>query len=113
MHEQSITEKILRVALAEAEAHGARRVTKINITIGALSGIAAGSVEFYFQIIARDTIAAEAQLEFKIQPALLYCTQCQTEFQKDFFDFLCPVCSSPGKLGAVGRECLIESIEVE
>lgn len=113
MHEQSITEKMLRLVLAEAEAHQARRVKKIYITIGALSGIVADSVEFYFEFIAKGTIAAEAQLEFKVQPAVLFCTQCQTDFQKDLYDFLCPTCGNPGKLGGVGHECLIESIEVE
>ncbi|HEX3043352.1 MAG TPA: hydrogenase maturation nickel metallochaperone HypA [Bacillota bacterium] len=113
MHEQSITDKMLRLVLAEAEAHQARRVTKINITIGALSGIVADSVEFYFQFLAKETKAAGAQLEFKVQPAVLFCTQCQVEFQKDLYDFLCPTCGAPGKLGALGHECLIESIEVE
>ncbi|MGE5582169.1 MAG: hydrogenase maturation nickel metallochaperone HypA [Bacillota bacterium] len=113
MHELSLTEKILRLVLTEAETHRAKRVTKIKIVIGELSGILESCVEFYFQLIAKDTPAQGAKLEFTRAEARLYCIHCAKEFKKQPRDFLCPECGSLGRLTASGQECTVESIEVE
>lgn len=113
MHEQALTEKILRLVLAEAKAHGASRITKIRITVGELSGVVPESVDFYFQLIARGTIADGAELEFHPTPATLHCVHCDLDFSKLPGDFRCPHCGNLGRLTGIGQECLVESIEVE
>ena len=113
MHELSLTEKLLKLVLAEAEAHQAKQITKIKIAIGDLSGIVEGSVETYFRLIAEPTIAAQAVLEFTRVRANLFCSYCNHEFIKPASDFLCPDCGELGRLTDSGRECFVESIEVE
>lgn len=113
MHEQALTEKILRLVLAEAEAHHASRITKIRITVGELSGVVPESVDFYYQLIARGTIAGDAKLEFHPAPAVLHCIHCKMDFPKPPGDFRCPHCGNLGRLTGIGQECTVESIEVE
>ena len=113
MHELALTEKILRLVLTEAESHQAEKITKIKICVGELSGIIDDCVAYYFQLSARDTIAAGADLEFSHSKAKLFCPNCELEFEKTPRDFNCPVCGGLSRLTGSGRECFVESIEVE
>lgn len=113
MHELALTEKMLRLVLTEAESHQAKKVTKIKINIGELSGIIEDCVEYYFQLSARDTIAAGAELEFVRNKAKLFCPNCELEFEKTPQDFNCPVCGCLSRLTGSGRGYFVESIEVE
>lgn len=113
MHELSLTEKMFHLVLKEAEAHRAKQINKISFAIGELSGIVEDSVEFYFQLISKGTIAEQAQLKFKRIPARLFCIQCNQEFQKSQPDFLCPSCGNLARLTEIGQECIVESIEVD
>ena len=113
MHELSLTEKILGLVLETAEANQAHQVTVVKIVIGELSGIVADAVATYFELIAKDTIAAQASLEFTIAKASLFCSTCNREFEKPPADFLCPGCGNLGRLSAKGHECSVISIEVE
>ncbi|MFN2270088.1 MAG: hydrogenase maturation nickel metallochaperone HypA, partial [Anaerolineae bacterium] len=51
MHELSITESILKIALRHAEQAGAKRITRLNLVIGELSGVVGESVQFYWDMI--------------------------------------------------------------
>ena len=61
MHEMSITQSLLEVALAEAAKSGAKRITAINIKIGALTGVVEESVAMYLGFLAKDTPAEGAR----------------------------------------------------
>jgi hydrogenase nickel incorporation protein HypA/HybF len=113
MHELALTEKMLKLVLSEAESHQAVKIIKIKIKIGELSGIIEDCVEYYFQLAARDTLAAGAELEFIRCKAVLFCPKCRREFEKKPPDFNCPDCGNLCRLTDSGRECFVESIEVE
>ena len=59
MHEQSIVESMLAVALKNAEQNQAERIVGINLVVGDLSGVVEDAVNFYFNFLSRDTIAAQ------------------------------------------------------
>ncbi|TCL67355.1 hydrogenase nickel incorporation protein HypA/HybF [Hydrogenispora ethanolica] len=113
MHELSLTEKILRLVLEQAGNHKAAKITRIKLVIGDLSGIIPACVEQYFGLIAAGTIAAGAKLEFQRSKAELYCPVCEESFEKRPADFNCPRCGSLAQLTESGRECFVESIEVD
>lgn len=113
MHELALTDKMLRLVLAEAEKHYAQKIIKIKINIGELSGIIEDCVGYYFQLAAQNTIAAGAELEFVKCKAILFCSACLQQFEKSPPDFNCPNCGGLGRLTEAGRECFVESIEVE
>ncbi len=60
MHELGITQSILSIAMEKASEIQASKITKINLIIGELSGIVDDCVQFYFDFLSQDTIAAEA-----------------------------------------------------
>ena len=113
MHELAITQNILDLALDEAKAVQANRISKINLVIGELSGVVRDSVEFYFDFLRKDSLAAAATLEFTMIPAQLKCRDCRTEFNPQDSLWICPKCKSTNIDLLSGRDCYIESIEVE
>jgi hydrogenase nickel incorporation protein HypA/HybF len=113
MHELSVTQNILSIAVEKAKAAGSNKVTGISIVIGELSGIVDESVQFYFELIRKDTIAAEASLSFDRKPTLLKCRTCGTTYPPKELDWNCPLCKEQNAEIISGRECYVESIEVE
>ena len=110
MHELAITQNIVDIALKSAPES---QVKGITIVLGELSGIVEDSVRFCFDVVAADTAAKGAFLTFHKVPALLRCTKCAFEFKLDDGDWACPQCGNLGGEVMQGRECYIESIEVE
>ncbi len=113
MHELAITQNLLNTVLDEAKAAKANKVTRINLVVGELSGVVSDCVQFYFDIMKKDTTAKEATIDFKPVPAQLRCRDCGTDFQPADSLWVCPNCGSYSIEIIGGRDCYIESIEVE
>ena len=112
MHELSITQSILSIALEQAKGVQANKISQINLTIGELSGIVDECVQFYFDLLSKDTVAAEASLSFRRPPTKLRCRNCATIFLPDNLAWVCPNCHEQKIEIVSGRECYVESIEV-
>jgi hydrogenase nickel incorporation protein HypA/HybF len=109
MHELTITQNIIDMAVHEAEE---RKITGINLVIGELSSVVEESVRFCFEVISKDTLAEGARLSVTRVPALVRCASCAYEFGLDRGG-LCPECGKGGGEVMAGREFYLESIEVE
>ena len=113
MHELSITQSMLNLALERGENLQIERISKINIVLGEMSGVVADCVCFYFDFLSKDTIAQGAELAFKHIPIQVRCRNCQATFTPAEFNWSCPHCHKSGIEVVAGRECYIESMEVE
>ena len=113
MHELSMTQRILSIALEKANAVHASKISRINLVIGELSGIVSECVELYFGILSRNTVAAEASLSFRKPPTELRCRNCETIFSPSDSHWACPKCRRQEIEIVSGRNCSVESIEVE
>lgn len=114
MHELSITQSVLTIALDAAHNAGAERVTAIHLVIGDLSSFVDDSVQFYFDFLSRGTPAEGATLTFQRQPALAECLNCGSSFGvTPPLTLACPACGGSRLQVTGGRELRVESIEVD
>jgi hydrogenase nickel incorporation protein HypA/HybF len=113
VHEASITESLLSLALEKAQEAKAAKITRINLVVGELSGIVPDCVRFYFDVLKKDTPADSAVLSFETRPTRIRCRKCNKEFNPVNEDWACPDCHEISMEIISGRECYMESIEVE
>lgn len=113
MHELSVTESILEIALRHAQAAHAKQITQINLVIGQLASIVDDSVQFYWELIAKDSIAEHARLHFRRISAEFECRSCGHQFNLDGDDLLCSRCGSVELKITAGEEFFIEAIDIE
>jgi hydrogenase nickel incorporation protein HypA/HybF len=113
MHELGITQSLLQLALHHAEQAGAVRVRELTLVIGELSSIIDDSLQFYWDMLSKDTIAHGAHLNFKRVAASLHCDECGHDFPLDRREYVCPQCGGTKIRVAGGEEFFLESIAVD
>ncbi len=110
MHEVSLAERMLRIALDAAEGHEGR-VASARLLLGALSCAEPETLRFAFGIAARGTRAEGCELEIVHVAARLRCRACGGEHEGELLE-PCPVCHAVGCEVLQGREMRLESIEL-
>jgi hydrogenase nickel incorporation protein HypA/HybF len=111
MHELSVTESILEISLRHAA--NARKITNLYLVIGQFASIVDDSVQFYWDIISKGTIAEGSVLHFRRLPAALICLDCSNQFSPNAHGFFCPLCKSEHVKVISGQEFFMEAIDVE
>ncbi len=112
MHEMSIAQSILDIALEVAGKEGARKVVSIKIQAGAMRGIVPEQLRFCMEFLTRETLAEGARLEVETLPIRGLCRQCRTEFEVENFSFICPKCEGSTIETLSGMELAVKEIEV-
>jgi hydrogenase nickel incorporation protein HypA/HybF len=113
VHELSVTENLLEIALRHARNAQADKITDLYLVIGQLSSIIDDSVQFYWSIVAKDTPAENSTLHFQRIPARFRCNHCSTEYLYSSETMECPNCHSYDIHILTGKEFFLESIKVE
>ena len=113
MHELSVSESILEISLRHAKNANSKRITNLYLVIGQLASIVDDSIQFYWDIISKDTIANGAMLHFKRLPATLSCRDCNHQYSPGKDGFSCPICKSEHIKVISGEEFYMEAIDVE
>ena len=113
MHELSIMQSALNVALEQARQAGASRVHEIRLRIGALSGVVPDALEFAFEALVPGTAAEGARLAIEHVPARFWCAACAREFQSEDLFSDCPDCHTPSGELRAGREMEVASLEID
>lgn len=111
MHELSVTESILEIALRHGREAGAAAVTDLFLVIGDLSTMVDESVQFYWDIISEGTPAAGSKLHFRRVPGQLACRTCGHTYSPRE-DLPCPLCGGIDIEIIAGEEFYLESIEI-
>lgn len=112
MHELSLMESTLEIALEYARHQKAQKIHQINLRVGAISGVVPEALEFAFDACTQNTIAAGANLKIELVPALCYCENCDREFTPPDLIYACPDCGQISSKLIQGRELQLTSLEV-
>lgn len=110
MHELSLTQNLLNAALKNASG---KKVIHVNLLIGEFSDERTEAIQFYWDDLAKGTLAENAELCFQNVNAVMQCLACETIFYPDDEAALCPNCESHRLILLSGDDVKLESIDVE
>lgn len=113
MHELAVTQSVLDLAVRHAEQAQSEKITDLYLVIGELSSFVDDAIQFYWDIIAKGTLAEGSQLHIRRIPAELECLDCGVRFSFSMENYICPECESIRLRIGAGEEFLLEAIEVE
>jgi hydrogenase nickel incorporation protein HypA/HybF len=113
MHEGILTKDLFDHVLIHAREVHARRVTRVKVTIGALSDATAESIQFYWDSLAPGTIAEGAALEFETTPGTAKCISCGETFEVSEMYASCPKCDTFPVTITGGNGVYLSSLEIE
>jgi hydrogenase nickel incorporation protein HypA/HybF len=112
MHELSLIENVLDLAVERAEHHGADRIERITLRIGSLAGVDPDALQFAFEVAKAGSIAEAAQLVIEAVPAQCFCTQCVHIFPAADGCCECPSCGTISRDLRQGRELQLLSLQL-
>ena len=109
MHELGITRNIVAIV---GDAAGGRRVSRVTVEIGKLSGVMAEAIAFCFEVVARGTGLDGATLEIREIEGRARCLACGGEFAVQTLYAPCG-CGSRRIVVLAGEELKIKTMELE
>jgi hydrogenase nickel incorporation protein HypA/HybF len=110
MHEVTIAEALLDVALAHARG---RRIARVQVAVGRLRQVVPSALAFAWEMSARETAAEGAALGITQVAAAGRCRRCGAAHPLPAFPFACAACGSLEVQVTRGEELQIEWLEVE
>jgi hydrogenase nickel incorporation protein HypA/HybF len=113
MHEMSIAEGILQTVLAAAKQSGARRVERIELSVGQMRLVVPEALEMAWRAVSEGTIAAGAAMDVTEVPLAARCRHCDRQFAPRIDDYLCPGCGQADVEITAGDDIILTSIACE
>lgn len=113
MHEMSLAENVLQIIEDAAGVQKFTHVKTVWLEIGMLSCVEPDALRFHFEVVTRDSLAHQAQLEIIKIPGHGYCNPCGNEMPLASVYDLCPKCGSYDIRIIRGDEMRVKELEVE
>ncbi len=112
MHETSLAEGILKIALDVAAENHADKISAVGLKLGEMSGVEVEALTFSFDVLKKNTVAENSTLKINRVPITATCNKCGKNFQVERYNFFCPECEGVLILKS-GRELLVEYVDCE
>ncbi len=113
MHELSIAQSLLEVALENCQEKGFSSIGIIKVQIGKASGVMSDALLFGFNALKEGTIADQSVLEIEEVPVTGHCNDCGKDFTtEESYVLSCPHCGGLSYKVNTGRELMITEMEV-
>ncbi len=113
MHEYSIVQNLLDQCEENAVANNAKKVTKVVVKIGVMSGVESQLLCTAFDTFKEETMCAEAEFIVNMQPIVIRCNACDKESVLDKNEFCCPHCSNISVTVIDGEDMYLMQLELE
>jgi hydrogenase nickel incorporation protein HypA/HybF len=111
MHEVSIVQSLINIVCNKAQENNLKKINKVSLKIGELSGVFEDSIRFAYKSISKDTIVEGAELVIERVEAYAKCDNCDISFKIKHFNKLCPECQIFSSNILSGYELYINTIE--
>lgn len=115
MHELSLCQSLIASAERQLAAHpeyAGRRLSRLKVSVGALSGCEPDLLAHLFPHARPGTIAEEAELEVSFQPAVVACDACGAQRDVAANQLGCPACGSPRVTLVAGEEVYLTGLSL-
>ena len=115
MHEASIAMAAIEQAVEAARQHGATRITRVELRVGALRQVVPEAMKLAFEACAIGTPAEGAKLDLQEESVVARCRPCGRQFEPDLqaISFACPQCGRADAELLAGNEIILTSVECE
>lgn len=113
MHEYSIVQSLLESCEEHAKENEAKKVTKVIVKIGVLSGVEPDLLKTAFDTFKEQTICNEAIFVMNIQKIKIECKDCNKQSILEKNEFSCPKCNSINIDVLDGEDMFLMSLEME
>ena len=113
MHEMSIVQSMLNIALRAGEDAGAKCIKEIRVKMGEYSDVVPVVMREYFAVAAKGTICEGAQIVITRIPVTMRCRTCGWQGGVDKLHIVCGGCGGTSLSLISGREFYVESLEAE
>ncbi|MBN1786694.1 MAG: hydrogenase maturation nickel metallochaperone HypA [Candidatus Methanofastidiosa archaeon] len=123
MHEVTVAQSAVNIALEESKKQSAKRILLIELDIGNLSLISLEQLTFWITELLRGTIGEGTEIKINLKEGKIKCKECGSESPVELEDdpyyhfsvprFDCPKCGSPNTFIFEGREMYVKTIRVE
>jgi len=114
MHEFSIVSSLMLLIEEQAKIHNAKKVTKVVVGIGKLSGVEPDLLKIAFDTFKEKTICEDAELVMEIEDITLRCRECGKEtVLGERLTRKCPFCGSLNTEIIRGQDLYLKSLEME
>ena len=113
MHELSVCLSLLQQLQGIAAERDARRITRIELSLGALSGVEADLLRNAWPIAAAGTIAVDAELVIEASGVVVRCKSCGAETEARPNRLLCGACGDYQTTLVSGDEMILQRVEFE
>lgn len=113
MHELSIISSIVDTAQKYAVENGAKKVKKISVLAGEMSGVLPYYLNYYFPKVIKDMpLFGGCVLDARTEEIRLMCKTCKTQYKPAKTDYACPKCKSTDCKIISGKDVKILNIEI-
>ncbi|ETS93927.1 MULTISPECIES: hydrogenase maturation nickel metallochaperone HypA [Veillonella] len=113
MHEMSIAEGILDIALDTLRQHEAKVVHSVQLDLGLMSGVEPDALLFCWDAVTKNTPAEGSRIEINTIPIEGRCLDCDRHFHVADYKFICPYCDSHFVQTVGGRELQVTSMDID
>src|SRR3954470_8223580 len=110
MHELSIADAVVQIALSHARG---RKVAKVEVKVGHLRQVVPDALAFAFDLVTTGTLAEGAELVVEEMPAAGRCRGCGEASTLAGFPLRCEHCGGADLELLRGGELLVDAIELD
>jgi hydrogenase nickel incorporation protein HypA/HybF len=114
MHEVTAMQGVMRAVLESLQKAGGKRITNVQLILGASSHLSADAAYQLFEALAKETPAENASLTIEWLPATCSCLACQHSFESSepSSQVTCPKCGEPALETSHQDICAVSAIDI-